>query len=84
VELNGQRIYLGRYDLPETRQKYHRTITEWLAAGRQLPVVQDGLTIVELISRFSEQAKTYYARPDGTLSPEVVCLREACKPLRAL
>ena len=29
VELAGKRTYLGRYDLPETRQRYGRLIAEW-------------------------------------------------------
>lgn len=38
VELNGRRIYLGKYELPETEERYHATISEWLANGRKLPV----------------------------------------------
>ena len=51
VELNGRRIYLGRYDEPQTEQKYHRLIAEWVENGRRLPVAQDEVTIVELIAR---------------------------------
>ena len=28
VNLNGRRVYLGRFDLPETRAKYDRLIAE--------------------------------------------------------
>ena len=38
VELNGRRIYLGRFDRPETRQRYHQLVAEWIANGRQLGV----------------------------------------------
>ncbi len=48
VELGGKRIYLGRYDLPETRERYHRMIAEWEAAGQQTSVARDELTIDEL------------------------------------
>ena len=33
VELNGRRVYLGRHDLPETRQRYHQVLAEWEPAG---------------------------------------------------
>ena len=31
VRLDGQFRYLGRYDDPETLQRYHRLIAEWMA-----------------------------------------------------
>ena len=34
VRLNGRDVYLGRYDSPESRERYDRLIAEWLAAGR--------------------------------------------------
>ena len=34
VELNGRRHYLGRFDLPETREAEHRLIADWLSHGR--------------------------------------------------
>jgi hypothetical protein len=84
VELNGKRIYLGRYDLPETREKYHRTIAEWLAASRKPAAAPGGIAIVELVDRYWEYAITYYRRPDGSRSPEAGCIHEACKPLKEL
>jgi hypothetical protein len=38
VTLSGRD--LGVYGSPESREKYNRLTGEWLAAGRQLPVVQ--------------------------------------------
>jgi len=35
VTLDGRDIFLGRYNSPESRQKYDRMINEWLGAGRQ-------------------------------------------------
>ena len=37
VEIDGKRIYLSRFDLPETHQRYHALISEWLANGRRKP-----------------------------------------------
>jgi len=34
VTTGGREIYLGRYDSPESREKYNRLIAEWLANGR--------------------------------------------------
>ncbi len=31
VELNGRRHYLGRYELPKTRQRYHDLLQTWEA-----------------------------------------------------
>ena len=64
VELNGQRIYLGRFDLPETQQRYHRLIAEWLANGRRSPGEDDpdqaDYLVVELAAAFLRFAKAYY------------------------
>ena len=37
VVLNGQAVYLGRWDRPETEQRYHLLIATWLAAGGKRP-----------------------------------------------
>ena len=62
VELNGHRFYLGRFHLPETRERYDRTIAEWLANGRQLPVDPEEISVTEVIARFWQW---------GPLSPPV-------------
>jgi len=81
VELNGRRLYLGRYELPETRQRYHQTVAEWLAAGRQLPVPHDEITVVELCARFMDHALAYYRAPDGRPTGELDGIRQAIRPL---
>ena len=65
VELNGQRIYLGRYDKAATKHKYHQIIAEWLANGRKLPVPKDQITVADIIAAFWTHAQAYYRRPDG-------------------
>jgi len=84
VEIDGQRIYLGRFGQPETTERYHRLIAEWLACGRRLPVPADDITIVELIDRFYVHAKQYYRKPDGTPTSELGNLRLALQPLKDL
>jgi len=70
VDLNGQRHYLGVYDSPESREKYHRLLAEWTASNGFLKPKAEELTVDELCARFLLHAKIYYRRPDGTPSPE--------------
>lgn len=42
VELNGRRIYLGRYDLPATAEKYRRLVAEWGVVTMPLLVLTGG------------------------------------------
>ncbi len=82
VELNGRRHYLGRFERPETRQRYHDLLQTWEARGRQpLNVGPDEITVVELLSRFMKHAASYYRGPDGKLSRVVSSLRAALRPL---
>ena len=37
VRIDGKDSYLGKYNSPESREKYDRLIAEWLANGRHLP-----------------------------------------------
>ena len=44
--VDGRRIYLGRYDSLESRDKYRRVVAEW-QAYRELPVKPDVITVDE-------------------------------------
>ena len=52
VYLNSQNVYLGRYDLPETREKYHRLLAEWHRNGGKLSVSTKDITIVEVCADY--------------------------------
>ena len=52
VELNGQRIYLGRYDKAATKHKYHQIIAEWGASTRTLKPL--GMELYEVSPAASE------------------------------
>ena len=65
VNLNRQRVYLGRYDQPESRAEYDRVITEWLANGRQRRADPATLTVNELAARFWRHAESYYRHSHG-------------------
>ena len=84
VELNGRRLYLGRHDRPETRAEYDRVIAEWLAAGRQLPVPPEDLTVVEFLARFLDAAEIRYGARDGGHSTELLNVKRAIGFVRKL
>jgi integrase len=82
VELDGVRHYLGTFGTVESRHEYHRLLAEWNANGQHLPVAQDAITIVELLARFLEHAKTYYVKPDGKQTAEVSSFIQVIKLLK--
>ena len=73
VVLNGRAIYPGRFGAPVTRQRYHRLIAEWLAAGRQAAVDGAAITVKELVARFWQHAVRYYVKPSGESTSEINC-----------
>lgn len=86
VTLNGVDHYLGPYRSAASRLEYDRLVSEWLAAGRQLPRAADDshrLTIVEVIARYWAWCKSYYLF-NGKPTGEPARIREALKPLREL
>ena len=84
VEINGKRLYLGRYDAPESRADYHRLVAEWQAGGGRLPVAKGEITVLELILQFRDHALLYSRKPDGTPTGEFENFRVVLRPLREL
>jgi integrase len=84
VVLNGQAVYLGRADKPETERRYHQVIAEWLANDRQSRVAQGEITVKELIARYWLHAETYYRDPDGQVSRELENIRDAVRPVKEI
>lgn len=93
VRIDGRDIYLGKFNSPESLEKYGRVLAEWRASGvvpvassAVVPVVPDDgpVTITELIVAFMRHAETFYRRPDGTPTGELNNYRDAFRPLRAL
>src|SRR4051812_25912725 len=87
VTIAGKDHYLGRYDSPESRERYHRLVAEWLAtvspapaAGQPAPAP---LTVDELILRYWEFARTYYVK-HGAPTSEQDTLRQALRFVRRL
>lgn len=84
VELNGQRIYLGRWDSPKSKEQYERLMADWLANGRQLSVAADEILINELLTRFIQHAELYYRRRDGSPTQEISDIMMSLRPVRKL
>jgi len=88
VQIDGRRIYLGKFDGPESREAYDRVISEWLAAAH-CPDKSDGakigvsLSISEPILLFLKWAQQYYVK-DGEPTQEFDSLKDALKPVRAM
>lgn len=84
VELSGKRFYLGRHDTQKAQQQYHALVAEWLAAGCQLRIDPDEITIKEMIARYWVHAQQYYRNPDGTMSSEIEAITLALRPVHEL
>ncbi len=84
IELHRKRCYLGRFELPESREKYHRMIAEWEAGGRCLTAPSVDIRVIEVIDQFWQQAKTIYTRPNGKPSTELESYRQVLRPLKEL
>jgi integrase len=85
VELDGRRIYLGKWGLPETEQRYHRTVAEWIANGRHVAIPPEDITVKEMIARYWTHCTAVYVSPDGAPTPYLEeDIKLALAPLRRL
>ena len=82
--LNGKAVYFGRVDDPQAEQKYHQAIAEWLAAGKQLPVDPNVITVKEVLSRFWTHARDYYRTLTDGRVKELEQFRLVVRPLMEL
>jgi integrase len=87
VRIDGRDVYLGKYDSPESHEKYRRTIAEWLSgtptASPPQQAAAPGLTVAELILAYHKHAEAYYVK-NGRPTSEVRNIRLALRPLRRL
>lgn len=90
VTLNGKDIYLGKYDNPESEDRYNELVGRWLANGRSLPeqtgatvAGQSGeLTVTELCAKYYAWCKTRYAKSDGRVEGSLDRSKQMIKRLR--
>jgi integrase len=67
--MDAKRRYLGRYEAPESRAKYHRMIAEWLGSGGQPPDKPADITIIELAARYWRVVEDKYPAKTGKGAP---------------
>ena len=82
VEIAGRRIYLGRHNSDESRERYRRLIAELMSPQQVVRVETPrvSLRINHLILRYYRFAKTYYVKNGhSTSEPENIVL--AIRPL---
>jgi integrase len=86
VSIQGHDFYLGPWNTKASKLEYDRIISEWLAAGRQLPTlvgIADDLTVVEMLARYKKFAVEHYRR-DGVPTGEWDNIRYSIEPLLRL
>ena len=84
VTIQGHDCYLGPWNTKASKLEYDRIISEWLAAGRQLPILlgkADDLTIVEILARYKNFALQHY-RKGGETTRTWSNIQYAIKPLQ--
>jgi integrase len=98
VKIDGRRYYLGKFNSPESRDKYDMLIGRWKAGGRMLPepprkiataeavmvVTPIGKSVYEVVEPYWAHVQTYYRHADGTPTDEVNCMRAALRVLNKL
>ncbi len=82
VTINGQDIYLGKWNTAASRAEYDRLIAEFLANGRRLQSDADG-TVVEVLNAYRKFAENYY-RKGGRVTSEYGAIKDALKLVREL
>lgn len=86
VRLGGHDVYLGKFDSPESHEKYRRVVAEYLTA-RAIPAGKDrrpaplDLSMNELILRFIKWAEGYYVK-NGKPTSEMGIVRVTMRFLK--
>lgn len=85
VELDGVRHYLGQYNSNESREAYHRILTEWRASGLSPePGIRGSITVIEVIAAYWRHAQEHYRKADGRPTGEADNIRRALGYVRRL
>ena len=92
VQINGERVYLGKHGSAESKEKYQRIIAEWLVSVSEpkqddvtspATVIRHDLPINEMLLAYLKFAEGYYAK-DGEPTKEFVCMKHALRTLLKL
>ncbi|MEW4569496.1 hypothetical protein AB1L88_16650 [Tautonia sp. JC769] len=87
VELDGKRIYLGRYTSPEALAKSHRIVREFLSQPEAIPdepgiEAPSSLNIDKRIAAYRQKQAKVYSAKHGRPSTEQDGIRQALRFLR--
>ena len=83
VTIRGKDHYLGPFDSPQSKLKYHRLLVE-LVRGEPIAAPESSpadWTVVELADHYLEWAHTHYIK-NGEPTSELTNVRRACRCLR--
>jgi len=83
VEIAGRHFYLGKFDSPESHEKYRRLTARYLSRKEVEPEEVASLRVDQLILKYFRFAKTYYLK-NGKPTDEITALRIALRRLRQL
>jgi len=86
--IDGRHVYLGKYNSPESRQRYARLLAELAQPGRDAePVTNDTpkslLLVSEVLVKYLEYAEVYYS-DDGKPGKEFKGMVDAVAPVNEL
>jgi len=84
--------YLGRYDSPESHERYHHLVATWEARGRRLPDQPDepehrpatGPTVSRVLADYMQHVAVYYVDGDGNPTTTQGEVKQALAPVRAI
>lgn len=82
VTVNGRRIYLGRYDSPESRDAYDAEILKWRKLNDRSG--KHSTTVGQLCLAFVQHADVYYRDPNGNPTGEADNFRKSLRRLVAM
>ena len=84
VQIDGRRHYLGDFDDPATKERYHRLLAENAAGAARVDALPAEVTIVELCAAFIDYAQKHYTSDADTPSKEVAHFVRVIRPLKEL
>ena len=84
VTIAGRDVYLGKYDSPESHEKYRRAIAELMqSGGAPRPAKGDEITVAEVLAAYLRFAESYYVKA-GRQTNEVPMLKRIMGVVRDL
>jgi integrase len=88
VRINGHDHYLGRYGTPESLERYHRLVAEYLASGGVTTPAADAgspnLSVNAVLLAFLKAHSGHYCRSDGSPTGELRNFIDSLRPLKKL